>query len=316
MNKLVAILVLGVVGCTQPIGLQHTSSLTHTTRGVALVDGGAGAAGMNSMVCGFDVLGGWVFSDWRTDPVVEHVVDRRARVVMAAAPTGLWEIDLDGGALETQLSEAGDVVAAGWLFDQGDDRFVVRGTPSACQVELGGASYAVDGALCGDGASFAVDRATGSVWAAAGALYQLDAAGAHDTGRQIDRVAWNDTQGVLLAAQTGESDVIALDPSGAEVYTAHTDDPVVSIATLGTTASEAIVLTAPSNGVGRLHVVATTGEVVQTIDVPQPGDLVTNPSGSFLGIVVPGEVHFYAVDQDVPITAIMRPQPQPVQMFD
>jgi hypothetical protein len=283
--------------CASENELRYTATLQAETNGVVLSDDGLdGFAAMSGTTCTIDVNWGCPIADQDLPTVDEAVVDHHGEVTLGVSEEGvhtirggLWDEGSDipvAGIRTGRLADGGPVMLGGSLED--------------CWIQQGDVRGGAPGAACDDGAHHAVDRATGTLFVAADQqLWALTAGEPERSMGPADLIAWDAGVRRLYAASVGDTEIVALEPSGAVAWTEQTRDPIVDVAARGDL-GEVLVLVERADGLGSLERRdGETGRVLGRSALPTAdGTLVASLNGVRVALVRDGEVSFFALETD------------------
>lgn len=286
-------LVLLAGACTTEGELSYTSTLQAETQGVRLsYDGLDAYAAMSGTTCQIDTSWGCPTADADLPTDDERVSDHFDGLTLAVSDAGVHVISDTQEWLQADDLAIDDVrdaklTAMGIL--------VIAGDSDSCMLSSEDGSQVLPGALCAIDAITTVDRGDSAlVVGTTDGVYRVDETGAERLAETADLVSAG-VNGVVYMAQSGGTDLIALDRNGGLLWETQTDGAIHSLAPRGDKGS---VLVLTENGsVGSLLRIDGEGQEQAAYAVPgADGELVVSGNGRTVGIVTPEAVHYYSLD--------------------
>ncbi len=194
---------------------------------------------------------------------------------------------------------AAPTIRSARLFDGG--AVMVAGDVRRCTVErLGGASIEVPGALCDEAVELSIDRRDGTLFVSTSdGVYRVDATAAARVSGAGDLVAWDATLGLLYTATKGETELSALRTTGDVAWSVEAGGPIADLAARGRR-GQVLALIERADGLGAIERRdGESGRLLGRSMLPDDGgDVVVSDNGRTVGIVRPGEVHFFSLDTE------------------
>ncbi len=300
-TTLIVLSMAAMTGCaSEPASFDYRSTFDHESRGLVLhSQGETGHAGMYGTNCPFETNHGGVTGDTDLPDKDEELQDHGVTAlgpnsVLAVIEDTVHMFDKTTGSY---VLDAVDVPGVDRVRIWDEGLVATVSTDAGCAVVWTGSDRAsVELPSCPDQHQFTTDPATGTaVGAIDGQVVVVDEQGLHMTGVAADLVAWDASTQQIYAATRGQHDFVALDPSGADLWTIQTDNPVRGFAAAGIIGHAAVTLER-SDGMGELAMFdGSDGALLGLTTTPQPADtVVVSANGAMIGIVLPGRTHFFA----------------------
>lgn len=286
----------------QPTTFTYQSTLYQATRGVALDATPAGEAqvGMMGTTCAIDPMWATAGTDYDYPGDDESVDGKTPGGVVVIRGDDKLHLQHNADPW-TSSSDDYDVPNIQIAVPTADGAVAVAGTSSSCTVQWYGDSR--DSAhlkpdVCGSITDVGADPTTGTTYVGTTVgVYSVTPEGTdHVTEVGVDIVQFDDVTGLLYTAVAGGDEVVALDPSGAEVWTSFVGGSVTDLTDMGTQAQVAVSVSLP-DGTGAVVLLdGFTGAAGSTLLLPSPADEVTaNDSGSELAVIDDDRVGFFSV---------------------
>lgn len=289
----VGLALLVATGCTtNQVGVQHTAQLETRTRGLALLDDqDSSQVGMSANTCQVQTTTGAIGMDVDVAPAEDdYVTDAVGTDSVIVGQGGVYVLDGSGFGSGAPVVEMADVADA--RLTQNLDIVAVTNTGTvtwngADPVQTSGAS------------DFAIDRLTGTAFVVDGSgLTAVTPDGTTSTAEgAFDLVAYDPATEAVYVAAIGGSEVRALEVNGTQRWAADLGGLITSLDDMGSAGSVAIMMEL-ENGNGELVVLdGRSGEQLSSIITPTAADeLMVGNNGESMALVLPNEVHFFAVD--------------------
>ena len=285
-------------GCTSnQVSFEHQSQLQTRAKGLALLDDSDVAqVGMGGNTCAVQTNSGVIGADFDVavgeDDVVQDAIGT-ATVVVGSA--GVYVVDQGFGGFGDPQVRLTDVVQSRLLND--GTVIAVHGQGSDCAIAWEGGGTVPLAGGCGGGV--AVDRATGTVFAANGAGLTIADAGGDSivVPGDFDLVAFDGASEAAYASTGGNSEIHALEADGTPRWAADLGGTITSIDDMGPMGAVAVTMEI-DGGIGQLVVLdGATGDQLSQIQLPSaPDQVLVGNNGASMAMVLPNEVHFFSVD--------------------
>lgn len=288
----VGLALLVATGCTaNQVGVQHTAQLETRARGLALLDDqDAAQVGMSGNTCEVQTTSGAIGADTDVAPAEEdNVRDAVGTNTVVVGQAGVYVIDGSGWGYEPAVNLPGVV-----------DARLTEGLDVVAVQDDGTVSWNGQDPVAGNGVTgMALDRATGTAFVVnGGEVTSVTPEGATQLAQgQYDLVAFDPATEAVYVAQLGGSEVRALEVTGAQRWAADLGGAITSIDDMGAQGS-VMVMMEIDGGFGELVVLdGRSGEQLSSITTPSAADEVqVGNNGESMALVLPNEVHFFAVD--------------------
>lgn len=285
-----------VAACSSENELRYTATLGMETNGVALsADGLDAHAGMAETTCTIDTNWACPTADVDLPTDDEKIFDHFGNTTLGASDEGVYLIR----GMAWQQDEDLPIAAVRGASLIEDGTVAVAGTAADCRVHRGlEDSQDAPAALCDDAARYAFDRTDGTVFAGTPeGVFRVTLEGWDALDAYGDLISWDAGLGLLYAATTGDSKLIALRPNGVTEWSVQVTGPITSIAARGHH-GEVLVLTEDRDGFGVVERrEGETGERLGRSRLPDAdGDLVVSDNGHTIATVRDGEVNFFGLD--------------------
>lgn len=300
-----SLVLLMAAGCSAgPVDFEHRSSLETRTRGVALLeDSPTAQVGMGGNTCEVQTDSAMIGADYDVavgeDDNVQDAVGQGTIIVgdsgvYVLTPgfggTGWDQAAVDtSGIVEARFDDAGIVTlegggsTVGWYDDSG--------------LNIGRVSAPAD---AGAGSGFTVDRTTGTAFigTASGVVIATPTGGVSTVEGGAGLVAWDAAAAALYVADPMGMQVRALEADGTERWSVDMGGAVWSLDDMAGMAAVMVEISDGGTTHGELRVLdGQTGSIVSTLETPSAAEeVVVGNDGRTMAMVLPGEVHFFAVD--------------------
>lgn len=142
-------------------------------------------------------------------------------------------------------------------------------------------------------AQFAADFSSGAAFVASqGEIARITPDSTELFTERADLMAFSPNASALFIAESGSTEVRALEIDGTLRWSATVDGSITGIEDLGRRGQLAVMV---ANGDDGLLVIldSETGATLRDFSLPSPAEVVASRGGSTLGMVVPNAVHFY-----------------------
>lgn len=298
---MVSVALMTVTGCTpDAVSLEHRAEVETRSRGLALLDDESAAqVGMVGNTCEVDTLSGGISTDNDVAPGEEdNVVDAVGAATLVVGSAGIYYVDrgvYGGFDPEVEIDNALDAGITN------DGIVALSGTDSDCTVswfEGGGDAASANIEGC-SGEAFAVDRDGGRAFVpSVQGLVVANPDGSTATiGGAADLVAWDPAQEIVFGATRGASTLSAFTADGVAQWQADLGGRIMAIDDMETVGAVAVMMEV-EGGMGELLVLdSTTGEPLTSVPTPSAAQQVlVGNFGRSMALVLPNEVHFFAVD--------------------
>lgn len=292
-------------GCGASSGdLAYQGTLDTETNGVILFeDGSTGHAGMSGTTCSITSNGTIEVdvdvTDSRDERILDGSRDDDGSVVLARTQNTLYVIESvetgwsAGLALEITSDVNVDNIVDAAITDEGavawgdctvtwfDQDMGVTGTTNVPFESCSG--------------SLVTDRATSTAFVTSGSEVAIaDPSGVDFLSESGDLISFSASTASVLIAQSGSSDVQAVDIDGSSRWSTTVNGEIVQIADLGDRGEVAVMVNTGSAG-SLVLLDSETGVETRSFPLPSTADMVVSGDGSTLGMVVPDAVHFYTL---------------------
>ncbi|MEQ1507454.1 MAG: hypothetical protein ABMB14_34815 [Myxococcota bacterium] len=290
---------LAATGCQSENELSYTATLQAETNGLALSDNGLDAhGGMSQTTCTIDTNWGCPIDDADLPTADERVVDSYKGRTLGTSTFGLHTIV--GNDYVPEDDQPLENVRTAGLYDLG--QVVVHGGGDACWLRRdGGEPIAIPAEACDDGVRYTVDRKNGTLFASThgGAVLRLDLSGPVALDDQGDLVAYDTSLGLLFTANTGGTELRALDVNGTERWSVTTRGPITDLAARGSR-NEVLAMITRRDGLGGMERRdGATGELLGSSVLPtDDGTIVVSDNGQTVAVVLDDEVNFFDLTTD------------------
>lgn len=299
-NVWMGLLLAGAAGCTnQSVTFEHQSELDTNTRGVALLDDGLhGQAGMYGLTCRINTADASIGEDYDFPSNSETVVDGGTigtdPAVLVISEVGA-HVTYPNRGWDWSTSEYDNPnLVDGAVYDSGIVVLVNDGSVqwvSGDQVAT--APAAVDATVHG---MTVTPSGTAFIGTTAGVISVDPSGSSTDVGAEADLLAWDDAAEVLYTAMSGTTTLSGIEADGTVRWTTELPGNITSLDAMGPLA-QAAVMVEDASGTGELVTVdGFTGAITSSLTTPSAADdLVVSGNGHTMALVLPNEVHFFAV---------------------
>lgn len=288
MRSALILLALASAGCqTESVHLQHNSTLTNATRGVAMLGNGIAHGAMLETTCLFNSVDGFVMADIDLPTSNERIggamVDERGTRVVGFSDQGVHVIQDNQHLSYLDVPVTGVVDAkpttGGLLY--------LRTQAGDCLVGDGHSAERSIGACSAD-ARLLVSPFNERAWVIdAGVLARVDSDASGERVAADLAVVDRRTGGLVLAVANR---VTVQGPSGATEWTHDLNDPVTSLTDLGARGGIAAVTSARN-----LELLDDEGDRMLNVRLPTAAVVVTSDDGRDLSLVTEDETHNYTL---------------------
>ncbi|MEN0065981.1 MAG: hypothetical protein AAGA48_27820 [Myxococcota bacterium] len=284
------------IGCAPAeTEIRFRSTVITESDGVAMADDGLTTyAAMQGVTCALDVRWGCPTIEDDLPTENEQVLDHLDGTTIASSDATLHY--MDGGTWDPSRDVAMPALRTARLSNAG--LMVLNATQERCELDIGDATYEVDGALC-TAEDYEVDRRGALVAVTSEGILRADANGVTKLADEGDRSAVDMARDYVYVATAGDTRLAAVDPSGAQAWSMDLENPILDVASRGDK-GDVVVLTQTADGYGQIERRdGLTGETKAVRTVPSSeGELVVAANGRTLALVLPDEIHHYEIVVD------------------
>lgn len=288
------VLVLPLLACTTPqLDLLHQSTLLDVTRGVVLLDGGAGHGAMLTTTCSFDWMDGGVISDVDLPTAEERIGGATGGWVFGYSPQGVHTI------LHDEWLRDRDLVLPNVIHAHGTEQRTVWVRHEADRCMFGQQLHQThdllesDIGLCSDQAHLLTLGEGDLVWLLdEGRLSQI-ISGRRGPSLRADLAAIDPSSQTLFSASGTTLRRHTID--GEREWTEDLGQPIRSLTNLG--ARNGAVAVVEGRG---LVFIDAFGDLLAESNLPGDAEVISSERGDDLALVTDNAVHFYEIVDERP----------------